>query len=515
MSAAIFYWMHAVLWGLTMRIGILALLQESNTFIHEPTRLKQFEDELLVEGEEVRTRLAASHHEVGGMFAALEEEGETAIPLFAARALPFGVIEAEAIETVLDRLFRTVDQAHDLDGILIAAHGATVSAPWPDVDGHWLGRLRERVGPKIPIIGTLDPHANLSPAMVDACNALMAYRTNPHLDQRARGIDAARMILNTVRGKSRPTMAAAFPPMAINIEKQHTSEEPCLSLCRLADKMMMDERVLSNSIVLGFPYADVAEMGSATIVVTDNEPALAREMANRLGLAMWENREAFVGNLIGIEAAVEQALASDGPVLLLDMGDNVGGGSPGDGTLLAQALQQRGAVQAFVCLADPEGVARAQAAGVGARIRLEMGGKTDDRHGAPLVADVTVKALTAGQFEEAQPRHGGFTKMDQGPTAVVETDGKLTVMLTTRRMPPFSLQQLIGNGVDPTSFHILVAKGVNAPIAAYAPVCPTMIKVNTPGCTTADILQLPYQHRRRPMYPWEPETAWSPGGSPT
>jgi microcystin degradation protein MlrC len=493
-----------------MRIGILALLQESNTFISEPTTLKHFSDELLVEGEQVRERLAGSHHEVAGMFAALEEEGADAVPLFAARAMPFGVIEPEAIETLLRRMFQSLDGVKKLDGILIAAHGATVSQPWPDVDGHWLTLLRERVGPELPIIGTLDPHANLSPAMVAACNALIAYRTNPHLDQRARGIDAGRMMINTVRGRIKPTMAAVYPPMAINIEKQHTNEEPCQTLYHLADAMLLDERLLTNSILLGFPYADVEEMGSAAIVVTDGAPALARELASQLGAAMWKNREAFVGDLIGIEQAIDQALASKGPVLLLDMGDNVGGGSPGDGTLLAHAMHGRAGAKSFVCLCDPQAVQHAERAGQGQRISLTMGGKTDDRHGPPLTAEVTVKTLTDGRFEEPLPRHGGFTQMDQGLTAVVEADSGLTVMLTTRRMPPFSLQQLLAAQVDPARFQMIVAKGVNAPIAAYAPVCPTMIKVNTPGCTTADMLQLTYHHRRRPMFPWEPETTWSP-----
>src|SRR5438067_125016 len=218
-----------------MRIGIIALLQESNTFIGQPTKLVHFEQELLATGEAVRERLAGTHHEVAGMFHALDEAGEEAVPIFAARAVPFGVIEAAAIERLLAMLFGQLDQAGKLDGVLVAPHGATVSQTYQDVDGHWLSELRRRVGPVVPIIGTLDPHANLSSAMVQAATALIAYRTNPHLDQRARGIDAARMMIDTVRGKMRPTMAASFPPLAINIEKQHTAEDPCHSAYRFAD----------------------------------------------------------------------------------------------------------------------------------------------------------------------------------------------------------------------------------------------------------------------------------------
>src|SRR5262245_62028376 len=188
-----------------MRVGIIALLQESNTFIGQPTKLAHFEEELLATGDAVRQRLAGTHHEVAGMFHALEEAGEEAVPIFAARAVPFGVIEAAAVQRLLGMMFAELDRAGELAGILVAPHGATLSEPYPDLDGHWLGELRRRVGPNLPIIGTLDAHANLSPAMVKAADALVAYRTNPHLDQRARGIDAARLLIDTVRGKSKPT----------------------------------------------------------------------------------------------------------------------------------------------------------------------------------------------------------------------------------------------------------------------------------------------------------------------
>jgi microcystin degradation protein MlrC len=467
--------------------------------------LAHFEQELLATGEAVRERLAGTHHEVAGMFHALADAGEEAVPIFAARAVPFGVIEAAAIERLLNTMFAELDRAGGLDGILVAPHGATVSESYPDVDGHWLSELRRRVGPDMPIIGTLDAHANLSPAMVTAADALIAYRTNPHLDQRARGIDAARMIVETLRGKVRPTMAAAFPPLAINIEKQHTAEEPCHSAYRFADEQLSNDKLLMNSIVLGFPYADVTEMGSSAIAVTDGDPELAQQLANELAGYLWRHRDAFAGDFIGIDEALDKATALRGPVCLLDMGDNVGGGSPGDGTLLALAMHERRLAKSFVCLCDAESVAQAQAMGEWGTGHFRVGGKADQRHGPPLACEATVVGLYDGHFEERQPRHGGFTHMDQGPTAVIRTDHGLTIMLTSRRMPPFSLRQLTAHGLLPEDFHWLVAKGVNAPVAAYKEVCKHFIRVNTPGCTTADIEQLAYKHRRRPMFPWERE----------
>jgi microcystin degradation protein MlrC len=342
--------------------------------------------------------------------------------------------------------------------------------------------------------------------MVAACDALIAYRTNPHLDQRQRGIEAARLMTRTLRGEVQPTMAGAFPPLAVNIERQLTAEPPCLPMYELADRMLEEPGVLSNSLLLGFPYADVAEMGSAVIVVTDNDGPRAQELANELADAWWARRHEFVGRMIDADEAFSAAGWMEGPVCLLDMGDNVGGGAPGDGTHLAHEMNRHPlASPCFVCLADAEAVQQARGAGVGNIVPLAMGGKTDALHGAPLAADCKVLGLYEGRFEETEPRHGGITKFDQGPTAVVslQANPNLIVMLTSRRMVPFSLNQLTSCGLDPGRFKVLVAKGVHAPVAAYAPVCKQLIRVDTPGVTSADLSRLEYHHRRRPMFPFE------------
>ncbi|MCA9226075.1 MAG: M81 family metallopeptidase, partial [Planctomycetales bacterium] len=161
-----------------MRVGIIALLHESNTLIRQPTTRRHFEQDLLLTGAAIRDRLADTHHEIGGFFAGLDEAGVEAVPIFAARAVPFGTIEADTFDWLLAQLFDALGQAGTLDGVLVAPHGATVSQRHPDADGYWLGELRRQFGSQ-PIIGTLDPHANLSAAMVAATDALIAYRTNP------------------------------------------------------------------------------------------------------------------------------------------------------------------------------------------------------------------------------------------------------------------------------------------------------------------------------------------------
>lgn len=496
-----------------MRIGIIGLLHESNTFLTKPTELADFERVTLARGEDVRSKFAGSHHELGGFLDGLESISQSSsdtietVPIFVGRSLPSGTITAGCWNRLMELLFDQLRQAGPLDGLLLAPHGATVSEEYPDADGYWLQQVRQEVGQDLPLIATCDPHANLSPQMVDACDAMLAYRTNPHLDQKQRGLQAADLIVRTVRGDIRPTMQAIFPPMAISIDRQMNEEWPLSELCESAERQLELPGVLSNSIVLGFPYADVNEMGSAVIAVTDNDPALAQRLALALADEMWSHRQDLSAKLIGIEEALDQCRQYTDPVCLLDMGDNVGGGSSADGTFLARALHRRAEFSAFVCLYDPQIVKDAKR--VGNRSMFSVGGKTDGQHGEPLAALFEVCSFHEGKFRESEVRHGGFSEFDQGQTVLLKSDSGLTVMVTSRRMVPFSLQQLYSCGLDPTSFQILVAKGVNAPIAAYREVCPHFIRVNTPGSTCADMTKLKFRHRRKPLFPFEPETEWN------
>src|SRR5262249_31617090 len=250
-----------------MRVGIVCLYHESNSFVKSPTKLEDFERHLLLTGPTAREQFTWVHHEVRGFFDELSEAGIEAVPLMIAAAQPGGIIEVAAMDALLRRLQQELSSAGPLDGILAAPHGAAVSEQFADVDGHWLGMLRKHLGKDAPIIATFDPHANISQQMVDATDALIGYRTNPHLDQYAGGREAAKLMVRTLRREVRPAQAAALPPVVINIEKQLSSEPPCRDLYAAADAMLARPGVLSNSVVLGFRYADVPKMGSGFVVV--------------------------------------------------------------------------------------------------------------------------------------------------------------------------------------------------------------------------------------------------------
>ncbi len=489
-----------------MRVGILSLIHESNTFAVTPTTIDLFQRDELMIGDEVRRGYEGGHHQISAFLEGLPAAGIEGVPIFHASTPPSGTITKETCDELVRLMFEALDAAGELDGFLVSPHGANAGEgdDYRDLDGFWLDKLRQRVGPDSPIICVIDPHANLSARMVDSCNATIAYRSNPHLDQKQRGLEAVRLIARTLNGEIRPVQRAAFPSFGINIERQGTTLWPCLPLYALANRQLERQGVLSNSILLGFPYADVEEMGSTAIAVTDGDAELAQELADEMAAYMVEHRAEFVGEYITVEEAVERAVGSgEGPICLLDMGDNVGGGSSADSTLIAHEIHRRGDTTAFVCLYDRVAQERARQAGVGAKLELSMGGKTDDRHGQPLETAVTVKSLHDGKYEESEVRHGGYSHFDMGPTAVVTTATGLTISLTTLRAVPVSLGIVTSVGVEPADFQILVAKGVHAPVAAFDPVCAALIRVNTGGATAADMRTFEYEHRRRPMYPFE------------
>ncbi|WP_161993874.1 M81 family metallopeptidase [Cyclobacterium xiamenense] len=485
-----------------MRVGLLGIYHESNTFLEKQTTREDFENGHLLYGAALLEEYRDAYHEIGGMVEVMDSEPDFEIvPLFYAEATPGGSLSEDVTDFLLAEVRNLLTGSLPLDGLLVVPHGAAVSAVYTDFDGYWLGMAREILGPKLPIIGTIDPHCNLSYEMVAAVNALVAYKTNPHVDQRAVGREAASLLVGALKGQISPTMHAIQCRFAISIEMQHTASSPCKELYQVAKEIAKQSAILSTSIVLGFPYADVPEMGTSFIVIADRVDHAARAGLHKLNEYALENHQKFSGTKMDLDdlpAAMRQAQK---PLLLLDMGDNVGGGGPGDSTFLLELLEESPDTNGFMCICDPEAVATIRDSPGSGFISLTIGGKTDRLHGKPQKMAVKLLGMVDGKFSEKEPRHGGQVHFTMGETAIVKTRGGNTLMLTSLRTVPFSLQQLVHFGIDPAQFEILVAKGVQAPLAAYQAVCKSVIRVNTPGVTCADMRQFVYRNRRHPLFP--------------
>jgi microcystin degradation protein MlrC len=257
--------------------------------------------------------------------------------------------------------------------------------------------------------------------------------------------------------------------------------------------------VLSVTVAAGFPYTDVPHAGFAVVAVGETRKAACLAAESVANLA-WSKRAEFACQIPGVEEAVREAIGQpDGLTVLVDVGDNVGGGTPGDGTVLLAELVKQQAQCALVLLCDPEAVAACIAAGVHQRVTLKVGGKSDRHHGAPVEITGRVRLLHDGVYRNIGPMRDGIVE-DQGRTAVMDAGGVL-VVLTERRMPMWNLQQLRVLGIEPSQLRIIVVKAAIAYRAAYAPIAKKIIEVDTPGLTAADVRSFPYQRLQRPMYP--------------
>jgi microcystin degradation protein MlrC len=395
------------------------------------------------------------------------------------------------------------------DGVLLALHGAAVCEAYPDADGEIAARVRAVAGSEVPIGLTIDMHANISPRMVDNVTATVVYRTNPHLDPRPRARECADIIVRTIRGEVRPVQALEMPPLVINILKQFTGEEPMRGLVADVERVLARPGMLSASVAEGYPYADVAEMGMSFLAVADGDAAAARAAARWLARRAWDQREAFIGQAPSPEAALRAAMAAPrGPVVLMDVGDNIGGGSPGDSTVLLEVAQRLGVRRLLQTLCDPAAVAACQAAGPGATVDLRVGARTDARHGRPVAVTGTVRRVSDGRFEEPTPTHGGYRFFDGGTTVVLETTDQHTLVLTSRLVGNTSIQQMYSLGIRPQTYQVVIAKGVVSPRPAYEPIAAEIVLVDTPGVTSADLSRFDYRRRRRPLYPFEPDATY-------
>ena len=488
-----------------MRICIAGFSHESNTFASAPTTLDDFRS---FEGQGIVDHYTPTFHEIAGYIAGAKEFDYELLPLVSANATPAGPLTAEAYETLVGRLIDSISRAQSSDGLLLALHGAMVAEGYPHADAETVRRVREVVGPDFPLVVTHDFHANVPEQLVTNATALVIYKTNPHIDQRERGLQAASIIARTIRGEIKPVCAMVKPEVILNIVFHNTSEPPVLPVMKAAIELEQQPHILACSVAGGYQYADVPWMGPSVVVVADNDLSLAKREAARLGQMMWDVRDQLILDVPDAATAVEQAINTDRtPVALFEMGDNIGGGSAGDATILLKELMDQHADGWVATIYDPESVSICAQEGIGAEVSLLVGGKTDDMHGPTIQITGRVRTLHDGFFEETERRHGGRRYWNQGLTAVLEVgrtkpgEGGVLI-LNSLRTTPQSIHQITCVGIQPNQQRILIAKGSIAPRAAYEPVCAKIIKVDTPGATAITRSPAEYRHARKTLYEW-------------
>lgn len=501
------------------RVLVGAILHETNTFNVVPTRLADFAGRYLVFGEEeARARLAGTGTEVGGFLQAAAAHGWEIVLPVAAACGPSGPLAAADWAALKDAM---LSARGSFDGVLLALHGAMVSEDCLDPEGELLAALRARHGERVPIVATLDMHANVSPRMVAAADAVFPYRTYPHVDHVDCAVEAAGALARLMQaadrdeadrggaGSGRLTRTVlARPPMIDAADHGRTDPSgPMNALLAHAAALAARPGVVSAGLTIGFPWADVPDVGPAAMVSVMADAAVdPRTLALDLGERLWDSRKETQLDFAGVETAIAAARAPGDdprPLVLADFADNPAGGAYGDSPNLLRAMLEAGLDNAaFATICDPAAVALAGEAGEGAMLDLVLGGRLAPEITPPLALKARVLRLHPGTFRCEGPVLRGLS-VDMGPMALLAAAG-LRIVVASRALAVTDLNLFRALGIEPASLSVIGLKSRNHLRAAFGPIARDILLVDAGGIATMRLSQIPYSRIARPLWPLDP-----------
>jgi microcystin degradation protein MlrC len=394
--------------------------------------------------------------------------------------------------------------------VLLLLHGAAAADDVGDVEGDLLRSVREVVGPSAPIVATLDLHAHVTREMVRHADALLAWETYPHVDQRETGKRGARMLLAILAERYRPTMAMAKTPVITGALNGSTEGDgPFAQTMRMAKSLEGSDGVLSTSVFLVHPSLDQPGMGSGALVITDDDLDKARALSVELAEGYWDRRFDLEPTLHTPKEAIRDGMRVAGrPILLVECADCCGGGAAGDSVATLRALLDAGVDEASLApVVDPEAAAMCHEAGAGSQVTLTLGHKVDRQWGEPISVTGTVERLSDGQFVYTGARAG--VDGDMGPSAVLRV-GAVQVLITTYATYDWADEQFRAVGLRPLDAKFIVVKNPMNYRLAYGDHPTATYILDTPGPTPATFRHVRYKRVQRPYFPVDPGGAFSP-----
>lgn len=400
-----------------------------------------------------------------------------------------------------------------VEGVLLALHGAGVADGTEDVEGDLALAVRALVGPGVPIAAVYDLHGNMTDAMRDACDLTLPCKLYPHTDFHDRGVEAVALLLEMIRGGLTPVTAMRRLPMLPYIVTTQDGFIPAEvnDVCR---KLAAQPGVIDCSWFHGFPYADIAAPFPAVVCTTTGDAGLAQRCVDEVAQWIWSHREAFRPTFPTPAQGVALALsAAEGPVVVNEYADNPGGGTPGDGTHLLRALLDANSPAGTCCFAsinDASVVAQAQRAGVGATIRVSLGGKQGRFQGAPIEADAYVKCITDGRFVNRPGSMFEGVRFDLGAMCRLIING-VDVIVASRAEQVFDVEPFAMHGLDVTGYKVVAIKGANHFLAGYRTVARQIISVDSEGLSTAAIASFPRERLVGKFWPLSDEVQFDIG----
>lgn len=499
------------------RIGIAFFYHESHTFSPVRTDIQSFYDEGYYKGDAILDAYHGTKTEVGGFIDVLEQTDQTIVPLVCAAAIPSGMVTRSAYEEIKSSLLKAIQETGRMDGLLLALHGAMVAEGVNDPEGDLLSEIRNLLGPDIPVSCTLDMHANVSERMLSHTPLFFGFKTYPHIDMYEQGVRAAQALLRILDTKQ-PVYASfrklAMMPPSVNMR---TDEGPMADLVKAAKAAEEGDGILSASILGGFPYCDIPEVGASVIVVSVDW-LKGEAVAGDLARQFWDQRQRFLLDLPDVETAVSEALQAiesqqrmpgqyRKPIALADMADNPLSGGTGDTTALLRALLEREADGVlFGALYDPESLQACCDAGEGAELALRLGGKRSPEFGEPIEVMARIIRITEGKFRNTGPMNMGLL-IDMKGAAYIRVN-QIDILLIGRALSANDLEMFRHIGIEPSQYRILALKVKNHFRAAFEPIVSDVVYIDGPGLASNRLHHFPYLHVPRPIWPlddiWKP-----------
>lgn len=500
------------------RIALLALHLESNRFA-PPVARADFEEKVLLYGDEILEDAAREHPRMVGTMTgfihAMNDAGPwTPVPIVNADAGAAGPIDHDFYLELKEDMCERLEAAMPLDAVYFGEHGAAVSTEIPDPDGDLFVMARQIVGPDVPIISTLDLHANISQEMVDATDALIIYRTNPHVDQYERGVEAAGA-MQKLLGNVRATTAFIRLPIVAPQVTQLTASGPYGEIIDYG-QTLIDDSVMNISIAGGFTYGDTLHNGMAFLVTTRDDMAKARSICRDLAERVWAYRERFTPSLTSLEDCIAGAVArGEDPtlpsIIIADVADNPGGGR-GNTAWLLEGLHEAGAKGAILgVFNDAALAAEAHENGVGASFEARFNRDEADQYSKPFVAQATILSLSDGQIVGRDPGSRKGMAINLGPTAALQV-GTVTVIVISIRQQCIDPGYFESFGISVEDARTVAVKSRGHFRAGFLPLFPPdrVIECDAPGLTSPNLDNFDWTGFQRPIYPLDQDATWSP-----
>jgi microcystin degradation protein MlrC len=483
------------------RFAIGGFQHETNTFAPVKASFRDFEMADgwpgLTRGEAMLTAFEGINLPIAGFLAQARRQGHELLPTLWCSASPSAEAETDAFERIVGELLERIAALGKVDGIYLDLHGAMVTEDHQDGEGELLERLRRQVGDTLPVVVSLDLHANITERMARHASVLVVCRTYPHVDLAESGEWSA-TVLDRLMRQGPLFKALRRTDFLVPLTAQCTLIEPARGIYRAVAEAENGE-VVSSSFAFGFPPADIAECGPAIVTYATTQRA-ADEAADRLLALVNAKEAAFAGKIWQPAEAVAYARAkgnsAERPIVLADTQDNPGAGGTSDTVGLLRALidgRADGAVFANLC--DPKSAEAAHRAGVGARITLAIGGWAGGAGNTPYEGTFTVEALGDGNFLATGPFYRG-NRMQLGPMAVLRKDG-VRVVLSSRKQQCADQAMLRHVGIEPSAQKILALKSSVHFRADFQPIAEEILIVAAPGANPVDNRDLPYKRIRK------------------